>query len=53
LHDHDGPLLAADQKRENDLQSISDITKAIKVGDEKYVKRLNVLADLLTQLLNG
>ena len=38
------------QPPENKLQSIRDITKAIKDGDEKYVERLNVLADLLSDL---
>jgi hypothetical protein len=35
---------------ENKLQSIRDITEAIKDGDEKHVERLNVLADLLSDL---
>lgn len=32
---------------ENKLQSVWDITRAIKDGDEKYVDRLCILADLL------
>ena len=35
---------------ENELQSIRDITKAIKDGDEKYVEQLDALADLLFDL---
>lgn len=38
------------QRRENKLQSIRDIRKVIKDGNEKYVERLNILADLLTDL---
>jgi len=35
---------------ENKLQSIRDITKAIKDGDEKYAEQLDALADLLFDL---
>lgn len=35
---------------ENKLQSIRDINKSIKEGDEKYADRLGVLADLLSDL---
>ena len=38
------------QPSENKLQSIRDITEAIKDGDEKYVDRLGVLADALADL---
>jgi len=38
------------QQPENKLESIRDITRAIKDGDEKYVDRLGVLADLLNDL---
>jgi len=38
------------QRHENKSQSIRDITEAIKDGDEKHVERLNVLADLLSDL---
>ena len=35
---------------ENKLESIWDITRAIKDGDEKYAERLGVIADLLSDL---
>ena len=34
---------------ENKLESIWDITRAIKDGDEKYAERLGILADLLSE----
>ena len=36
------------RQHENKSQSIRDINKAIKDGDEKYIDRLSVLADLLS-----
>ncbi|MBA7480314.1 hypothetical protein ES707_15765 [subsurface metagenome] len=39
-------------KPENKLESIGDINRAIKDGDEKYIERLGILADLLSDL-NG
>lgn len=32
---------------ENKLESIRDVNRAIKEGDEKYAERLGILADLL------
>lgn len=36
------------QQPENKLQSIRDMNRAIREGDEKYIDRLDVLADLLS-----
>ena len=35
---------------ENKMQSIRELNEAIKDGDEKYIDRLNVIADLLSDL---
>ncbi len=35
------------QQPENSLESIGEINRAIKDGDEKYTERLGILADLL------
>jgi len=40
--------LESRQQPENKLQSIHDITEANKNGDEEYVDRLNILAELLS-----
>jgi len=42
--------LESRQQPENKLQSIRDITRAIKEGDEKYIDRLGLLTDLLSDL---
>jgi len=35
---------------ENKLESIRDVTRAIEDGDEKYIGRLAVIADLLSDV---